>query len=377
MPEDQASRAPGANIMRDNLYAHSSDRTNKGMTVAVLAAALTASMTLGTSAAMAQAPKTVKFQMDFVPQGMYAGFFYAKAKGYYAAENINVELIDGKGSQLAIEAVANGNVDIVDASSGVAALAIAQGREIVSVGMFLAKSTFGFFVPENSGITSIKQLVGKSVVMTPTAPEALLLPAVFNLVNENYEKDVKRVPVEGAQKLSTYIRGTGDSMVTSLPFGDPIVQPQRKSKTLPWVDVGFVLPDYSFLVSREKLKSDPAMIEGFLRATYRGMAEASKNVDEAIGIYVKERPLLNTEMAKKQWLGYVDYLCSDAGAGKPLGYHAAEDWRIGLETLKQYSGLTGSLEPSRYYTNQFFDGDKSVSKTACGKGTYSASNMVK
>src|SRR3546814_1858373 len=100
-------------------------------------------------------------------------------------------------------------------------------------------------------------------------------------------------------------------MVTSLPFGDAIVQPQRKSNTLPWVDVGFVLPDYSFLVHRSTLESDPDMVAGFLRATYRGIAGASKNVDEAIAIYIQERPLLNADLAKKQWLSYIDYFCSD------------------------------------------------------------------
>lgn len=363
--------------MHNNLGAQSILRMNKGAAKSALTASLLFAVTLGSSAAAAQSLKPVKFQMDFVPQGLYAGFFYAKAKGYYAAENLNVDLIDGKGSALAIEAVANGNVDIIDASSGVAALAIGQGRDIVSVGMFLAKSTFGFFVPENSGIKQIKDLVGKSVVMTPSAPEALLLPAVFNLVDANYEKDVRKIPVEAAQKLSTYARGNGDSMVTSLPFGDAIVQPQRKSHTLPWVDVGFVLPDYSFLVHRSKLQSDPSMVSGFLRATYRGMAEASKNVDEAIAIYIKERPLLNADLAKKQWLSYIDYFCSESANGKPLGYHAPEDWRLGLETLKQYSGLSGSLEPSRFYTNDFFTGEASVSKTVCGKGTYSADTVVR
>lgn len=358
--------------MRNNLGAQSIRHMNNGIARSLLGLSVAAAAVLGSPAAEAQSPKTVKFQMDFVPQGLYAGFFYAKAKGYYAAENLNVEMIDGKGSALAIEAVANGNVDIIDASSGVAALAIGQGREIVSVGMFLAKSTFGFFVPENSGIKSIKDLAGKSVVMTPSAPEALLLPAVFNLVDASYEKDVRKIPVEAAQKLSTYARGTGDSMVTSLPFGDAIVQPQRKSHTLPWVDVGFVLPDYSFLVHRSKLQSDPGMIAGFLRATYRGMADASRNIDEAIAIYIKERPLLNADLAKKQWLSYVDYFCSDASEGKPLGYHAQEDWRLGLATLKQYSGLSGSLEPGRFYTNEFFTGENAVSKTACGKGKYSA-----
>src|SRR3546814_9241737 len=149
--------------MRNNFGAQPTCYMSRGIATGLLALSVATAIAIGSPAAEEQSPQAVKFQMDFVPQGLYAGFFYAKAKGYYAAENLNVELIDGKGSALAIEAVANGNVDIIDASSGIAALAIGQGREIVSVGMFLAKSTFGFFVPENSGIKSIKDLAGKSV----------------------------------------------------------------------------------------------------------------------------------------------------------------------------------------------------------------------
>src|SRR5689334_1359312 len=114
-------------------------------TKAVLAVAV---FVLGTAGAAAQTK--VRFQMDFVPQGLYSGFFYAQAKGYYAAEKLEVEMVDGRGSGLTVEALASGNIDIGEANSGVAALAIGQGRDIVSVGMFLGKSTFGFFVPQNS-----------------------------------------------------------------------------------------------------------------------------------------------------------------------------------------------------------------------------------
>src|SRR5690606_29387166 len=97
----------GANNMRNNLGAQSIAYMNKGIAKSLLAATVLTAVALGSAAAAAQSPKTVKFQMDFVPQGLYAGFFYAKAKGYYAAENLNGELIAGKGSELAIEGVAN------------------------------------------------------------------------------------------------------------------------------------------------------------------------------------------------------------------------------------------------------------------------------
>ena len=61
-----------------------------GLTAAIAAAAVW----LGAGSAAAQTK--VRFQMDFVPQGLYSGFFYAKVKGYYAEEKLDVEMIDGK-----------------------------------------------------------------------------------------------------------------------------------------------------------------------------------------------------------------------------------------------------------------------------------------
>lgn len=329
---------------------------------------------LGTAGAVAQTK--VRFQVDFVPQGLYSGFFYAMAKGYYAAEKLDVEMVDGRGSGLTVEAVASGNVDIGEANSGVAALAIGQGRDIVSVGMFLGKSTFGFFVPQNSSTNAIKDIAGKSLVMTPGTPEAFMLPAVFKLAGVNFDKDVQKIAVEAPQKLTTYARGVGDSMVTSIPYGDPIIQPLRASRTLPWTDVGFVLPDYSFLVKRSTLQAQPQMIAAFLRATYRGMNDATANVDEAVGIIVKARPLLKPDVTKQQWLNFIKFFCSDSMDGKPLGWHSPDDWKRGLSVLQEYAQLKGSTDPDRFYTNTFFTGDRLVSKTACGKGTYTAGKAV-
>src|SRR5262245_35902088 len=164
--------------------------------------ALTVFLVLGTATAAAQTK--VRFQADFVPQGLYSGFFYAHAKGYYAAEKLDVEMVDGRGSGLTVEALASGNIDIGEANSGVAALAIGQGRDIVSVGMFLGKSTFGVYVPQNSNINAIKNLAGKSLDMTPGTPEAFMLPAVFKLAGVNFEKEVEKIAVEAPQKLTTY-----------------------------------------------------------------------------------------------------------------------------------------------------------------------------
>ena len=46
------------------------------------------------------------------------------------------------------------------------------------------------------------------------------------------------------------------------------------------------------------------------------------------------------------------------------------------KVLQEYAALKGSLDADRFYTNTFFTGDRLVSKTACGKGTYSPGKAV-
>ena len=62
--------------------------------------------------------------------------------------------------------------------------------------------------------------------------------------------------------------------------------------------------------------------------------------------------------------------------GKPLGWHSPDDWKRGLSVLQEYAQLKGSTDADRFYTNTFFTGDRLVSRTACGKGTYTAGKAV-
>ena len=61
------------------------------------AAALT--LSLVTSPACAETPTTkIRFTLDWKIQGIHAWFYWAKAKGYFKAENLDVTIDQGEGS---------------------------------------------------------------------------------------------------------------------------------------------------------------------------------------------------------------------------------------------------------------------------------------
>src|SRR5947207_5276619 len=64
------------------------------------------------STALAQsAPDKVRLQIKWVPQAQFAGYFVALDKGYYADENLDVQIIPGGPDTVSEQQVANGQAD--------------------------------------------------------------------------------------------------------------------------------------------------------------------------------------------------------------------------------------------------------------------------
>ena len=64
------------------------------------------------STALAQgAPDKVRLQIKWVPQAQFAGYFVALDKGYYADENLDVQIIPGGPDIVSEQQVANGQAD--------------------------------------------------------------------------------------------------------------------------------------------------------------------------------------------------------------------------------------------------------------------------
>src|SRR5690606_30533329 len=69
-------------------------------------------------AAFAQELQPLTMRLAFTAGGVDAPFFVALGKGYFKEEGLDVEILDGNGSTGTIQAVANNNVEISNASLG-------------------------------------------------------------------------------------------------------------------------------------------------------------------------------------------------------------------------------------------------------------------
>jgi len=298
-------------------------------------------------------PRAVRFRMEWVPSGMYAPFFLAVSEGYYSQNGLSVDMLNGNGSLSAIEDVTSGQSDLGLASCGALAIAISKGRPVVSVAQYMAKYSWGFYVPRDLAAKSVKDLAGKSVVMSPNSSEGVLLPALFEIAGMPQDA-MRKIAVDPSQKVATYGRSQGDSVVTTAAYGEPIVQAVRPSKLLLWADDGFVMPDYCIFTRAETVKQDPALISAFLQGTFKGIAEAQKSPELAVDAVSKLRPIVVKDASRAQWEMTTRFLHSDNTGSCLVGWHAPKDWEKGLATLKKAGAIQGEIgAASTFYTNQF------------------------
>src|SRR3954464_11058543 len=103
-----------------------------------LAAAALASSLAGPS--HAQARDKVVLMLNWYVYSEHAPFFIGKEKGFYEAENIDLEIQEGRGSAVSIQAVAAGSATFGYVDVPTMVKAAAKGAPVKAVGVALQVS---------------------------------------------------------------------------------------------------------------------------------------------------------------------------------------------------------------------------------------------
>src|ERR1700716_3393227 len=111
------------------------------LTVLALASCLAIPMATGSPAAESG---KIRFTLDWKMQGIPAWYYWAKAKGYFAAENLDVTIDQGEGSAATVTRVMSGAYDagFGDINAIIQNAATKPGETPVMVYMIYNKAPF-------------------------------------------------------------------------------------------------------------------------------------------------------------------------------------------------------------------------------------------
>jgi NitT/TauT family transport system substrate-binding protein len=106
----------------------------------------------------------VKFQTDWFPQPEHGGYYQALAKGYYAAEGLDVEILPGGPNAQVMALVATGRADLGMTNGDDVIVAVARGVPIKMVGAEMQRDPQGILFHAKHPLHDLKDLEGKTLM---------------------------------------------------------------------------------------------------------------------------------------------------------------------------------------------------------------------
>lgn len=138
----------------------------------------------------AKPPFKLTVQLDWIPEPEHGGLYQAKARGFFAAEGLDVTLLPGGPNALVMPKVATGQVDIGQADSTNTLLQQAEGLPVVQFAAVFQDDPSGLLVNADSSVRSFPDLQGRTII---ARPEWAFLPYLkkkygidFNVVPQNF-----------------------------------------------------------------------------------------------------------------------------------------------------------------------------------------------
>jgi len=298
-------------------------------------------------------------QTAFYPQGPQAYLFLAQEKGWFDKAGLQVEILDGRGSNYSVQVLSSGHADVGEGELLPLVFARDAGIPIKVVAEWYEHEGPTIIVPKDSPIQTPKDLKGKKVLLTAAGPWPPLIDPFLKPFGLT-KGDLSLVYVDSTALFTIYASGQVDALMTvDLAFSE--ADPLRPSRNLRAVDYGVKLPGNGLYVTEETLAKRPEVLRRFLKVCGDALAYTyvDGHPDEAAEAIRKQRP--NTKLPLEHLKMQVDmfkaFLAHPAG-GKPIGWQSPQEWAEQIAFIKDAHMLTHEHTAAEFYSNDLIEAPK-------------------
>ena len=319
-----------------------------------IAAALVALVALP---AFGQGKEKVVLLLNWYVYSEHAPFFLGKERGYFDQEGIDLEIQEGRGSGVTVQAVAAGTATFGYADVATMIKAASKGAPVTAVGVALQTSPMSAMGFADRNIRKPEDIKGKTVAVTPGDSMSQIWPLFLKKTGLK-DSDFKTVSGDAQTKLNAVMNNQADLLLGYVMDQAIKLQDATHKDIYPirFADYGVNMVSSGIIVQKDYLKAHPDVVKRFMRAATRSLEEAAKNPDAAVDAMLKANP--KSGVKETALVGMKNtaslYKGPDNPSDRPLRV-GAKNMDETLALLVEYGGLekASAGKATDYYTNDF------------------------
>jgi NitT/TauT family transport system substrate-binding protein len=304
----------------------------------------------------ALALEKVVLGLDWQPLGRHAGFFTAKANGFYEREGLDLDIQRGYGAADSVKRLAAGDSAFAFGDYGSLILARGEGIKTKAIAMIYARGPYVLWTRKDAHINSPMDLPGKSIGSPAGASVRLLFPAFASVAGID-PNSVKWVTVDAAGLYPLLFSGQVQTIV-DYELGWPTISKRAAEagialSPLKFADYGFDIYSNAILATDETINTKPDLVRRFVKASLDGMRAAFDNPQAAGEIMKKAFPMLDAGTAGEE-VSIVHTLADGPDAKQHgLGYFSLQKAELTKDVIRKTYDMKADIPVQDTFTNDF------------------------
>jgi NitT/TauT family transport system substrate-binding protein len=307
--------------------------------------------------ATAQPLEKVSLELDWIVNGTHAGYFVAKARGYYRDAGLDVDISRGYGSGDTVKHVGSAGVmfGIADAST-VIALRANYDVPVRMVAMVYGKAPLGIIYLAESGIKDPRDIMGRKIARTASGSSVVMFPA-FMKANGIDRSKVEEIVADANTMLPLLMSRRADAVLGQTVHVERFKKIARQQgttvKIMNYSDYGLDAYGNALVASTDVIAAKPELVSRFVDASIKGIRDALARPEQAVAIEKQMYSETDTEVLTDEIAEVTPVIVTDEAKVNGIGF--ASDGRLQktIDNVDDALGLKRRPEPGDVFTASF------------------------